>query len=296
MKKIILIALFLFPTLALAEMPAFPMAFYGSVTINDSPAPVGTIIRAYYEDVNPNNLAGEATIKETGIYGYALSTGQKLLVKEGAGKIIFTFQFQSILSGQETKGINEISYASFESESTKEFNIAFKYDVPVPPVPPTPPSGGGGGGGGGGGSRGSTSRTIPILPSQASAVAQANVGRTGSVLGASIFVFNSNLAIGSSGNDVTELQNRLTTEGVYTGPITGYFGPLTMAGVKAFQLKYGIEQVGIVGPATRARLNQGSGTVLGAQTSMTMEQMKALLSQLQAQVAALLLKLNSLSR
>lgn len=293
MKKIILIALFLFPTLALAEMPAFPMAFYGTVMINEVSAPQGTIIRAYYGDVNSNNLAGEVTVKETGIYGYALSTGQKLLVKEGTGKIIFTFQSVSILNNQETKGISEVSYTGFESESTKEFNMAFKYDVPVPPVPPPPPPSGGGGGGGGG--RGGANRTIPILPSQASAVAQANVGRTGSVLGASIFVFNSNLAIGSSGNDVTELQNRLTTEGVYTGPITGYFGPLTGAGVKAYQLKYGIAQLGIVGPATRARLNQGSGAVLGVQTSMTMEQMKALLAQLQVQVAALLLKLNSLS-
>lgn len=298
MKKIILITLLLLPTLAFAQMPAFPMAFYGSVTINDAPAPAGTIIRAYYGEVVANNLAGEVVVKENGVYGYALSTGQKLLVKEGIGKIVFTFQSASILNNQETKGITEISYTGFESESAKEFNMPFKYEVPVPPVPPTPPpSGGGGGGGGGGGSRGGTSRTIPILPSQASAVAQTNVGRTGLVLGASTFFFNTNLSLGFSGNDVTELQNRLTTEGVYSGPITGYFGPLTGAGVKAYQLKYGIAQLGIVGPATRAKLNQGTGAVLGAQTTtMTTEQMKALLAQLQAQVAALLLKLNSLSR
>jgi N-acetylmuramoyl-L-alanine amidase len=120
---------------------------------------------------------------------------------------------------------------------------------------------------------------------------------SGQVLGASSYNFTLNLSLGSSGNDVTELQKRLTAEGVYTGPITGYFGPLTGAGVKAYQLKYGIAQLGIVGPATRAKLNQGTGAVLGAQTStMTTGQLKALLAQLQAQVAALLLKLNSLPR
>src|SRR3989344_319170 len=284
MKKIILTTLFLLPTFVFAQMPSFPMAFYGSATINDSPAPIGTIIRAYYGNTGSDNLAGEVVVKELGIYGYDISTGQKLLIKEGGTKIIFTFQTTSILNNQETKGINEISYASFESGITKEFNMAFKYEVATPPVPPTPPWGGGGGGGGGGGRH-----NVPTLPPQV------NIGEIGSVLGATTFFFNSSLSIGSSGNDVTELQNRLTSEEVYNGPITGYFGSLTMAGVKAFQSKYGIEQVGIVGPITRAKLNKSSGVVLGTQTAMTLEQMKTLLAQLQAQITVLLAKLNSLS-
>lgn len=290
MKKIILTALFLFPTFAFAQMPAFPMAFYGSATINESPAPVGTVIKAYYGDVGVDNLAGEVTLKETGVYGYSLSTRQKFLVKEGGGKIFFTFQSSSILNNQETKGISEVAYGSFETGSTKEFNMAFKYEVAVPPVtPPTPPTGGGRGGGGGG------SRTVPILPSQSSSVAQANVGRIGSVLGATTFLFNRNLSIGSSGNDVTELQNRLVAEGVYTGPITGYFGTLTGVGVKAFQAKYGIDQLGIVGPATRAKLNMGTAQTAST-GAMTFEQMKTLIVQLQAQLAILVAKLNNSTR
>lgn len=79
----------------------------------------------------------------------------------------------------------------------------------------------------------------------------------GEVLGESAFRFTRGLGIGSRGDDVTELQNRLTAEGVYSGPITGYFGSLTSQGVKNFQKKYGISQVGVVGPQTRAKLNSG---------------------------------------
>lgn len=40
------------------------------------------------------------------------------------------------------------------------------------------------------------------------------------------------------------------------GLVTGYFGPLTEAAVKRFQKKYGIETIGIVGPKTRAKINE----------------------------------------
>lgn len=70
------------------------------------------------------------------------------------------------------------------------------------------------------------------------------------------FKFTKTLQLGSTGNDVTELQKRLTLEGVYKGPVTGTFGPLTKAGVIAYQKKMGLEQVGIVGPKTREALNK----------------------------------------
>ncbi len=69
------------------------------------------------------------------------------------------------------------------------------------------------------------------------------------------YVFTLALSIGSSGAEVTALQTRLTAEGVYSGPISGYFGALTSAGVKAYQAKKGIAQLGNVGPLTRAELN-----------------------------------------
>ena len=73
--------------------------------------------------------------------------------------------------------------------------------------------------------------------------------------GTSGYKFYSPLGLGSEGADVTQLQNRLTTDGYYSGPITGYFGSLTMAAVKRYQSAHGLDPLGFVGPATRAALN-----------------------------------------
>jgi len=53
---------------------------------------------------------------------------------------------------------------------------------------------------------------------------------------------------------VFELQIRLTRAGVYRGPITGYFGTMTLAGVKAFQKLQRLSQTGVVDQVTWARL------------------------------------------
>ncbi|MEI6479161.1 MAG: peptidoglycan-binding domain-containing protein, partial [bacterium] len=70
------------------------------------------------------------------------------------------------------------------------------------------------------------------------------------------YVFSSFLTIDSTGTEVTELQKRLTSLGFFSGPITGYFGPLTKAAVIKFQKAHKITQAGYVGPSTRAILNQ----------------------------------------
>lgn len=70
------------------------------------------------------------------------------------------------------------------------------------------------------------------------------------------YKFTRYLTVGSKGADVTALQTRLKYEGVYSGPITGFFGAQTYAGVKAYQKKYKIDQLGVVGPSTRASLNK----------------------------------------
>ncbi len=136
---------------------------------------------------------------------------------------------------------------------------------------------------GGGGS----SANPPSAPASVPTVATP-AAPIGQVLGAATFSFTSDLLVGMSGNAVTELQKRLTSEGVYSGPITGYFGPLTSAGVKAYQQKYGISQTGAVGPLTRAKLNVGQ--VAGASTANT-EAIRTQIASLQAQVVVLLQQL-----
>ena len=71
--------------------------------------------------------------------------------------------------------------------------------------------------------------------------------------------FKSYLRHGSRGMEVMELQRYLLSSGLYTGPVTGYFGNLTSGAVKKFQKMYNIEQVGFVGPKTRAELNNRAG-------------------------------------
>ncbi len=65
------------------------------------------------------------------------------------------------------------------------------------------------------------------------------------------------LSLGMTSEEVKLLQEILATDpDIYPeGLVTGYFGPLTEKAVKKFQAKFGIEQVGNVGPKTLAKLN-----------------------------------------
>ena len=64
---------------------------------------------------------------------------------------------------------------------------------------------------------------------------------------------NSNLGYGQSGLSVLDLQTFLTKQGVYSGPITTYFGLLTKKAVILFQQKNKITPPeGYVGQLTRA--------------------------------------------
>lgn len=81
----------------------------------------------------------------------------------------------------------------------------------------------------------------------------------GLAVAASVFAagtFDRNLTVGSRGADVESLQNFLTEHGVYSGPVTGYFGNLTKEGVRKFQTENNISPVsGYFGPLTRSVAN-----------------------------------------
>lgn len=65
------------------------------------------------------------------------------------------------------------------------------------------------------------------------------------------------LSVGSSGTDVTTLQTFLAGDAsLYPqGLVTGYFGVLTKTAVSNFQVRNGIQAVGVVGPITLPILN-----------------------------------------
>ncbi len=70
------------------------------------------------------------------------------------------------------------------------------------------------------------------------------------------YTFTQTLQEGSEGEEVRQLQIKLKSLGYFTYPsITTYFGPATKQAVIAFQKAKALEQIGIVGPKTRALLN-----------------------------------------
>jgi len=152
-------------------------------------------------------------------------------------------------------------------------------------------TGGSTGGGGGGivGLVGNFTYAPQLINTPVVVNAPAQTPTTGQVLGVAIFNFNMNLRLGTKNDDVRELQTRLTDEGVYTGPITGYFGALTLKAVRAYQEKTGLPQTGFFGPMTRTKLNDGepSGSVLGVSTSSQAER-NAMIESIRLQIQELI--------
>lgn len=121
-------------------------------------------------------------------------------------------------------------------------------------------AGGGGGGGGGGGFGFGFSNFLANIPGliTTSAGNQTQVTITnpqGQVLGVATVKFNRNRGRGERGDDIRELQIRLQQEGVFDGPFTGFFGPMTQDSLRRLQIKLKINESGVLDIETRAKLN-----------------------------------------
>lgn len=66
--------------------------------------------------------------------------------------------------------------------------------------------------------------------------------------------------LGSSGEEVFKIQQRLLSWGYYSGDVDGIYGSKTVAAVKKFQSKNNLTADGIAGPATLAALGLPSGS------------------------------------
>ncbi len=152
----------------------------------------------------------------------------------------------SVYSGVITVGSSLIirAIACYSSSSASSSVSSHAYTINIP-------SSGGGG-----------SRNIPAIPAAPEispavpATPTVPARLVGQVLGAETFNFTKTLRRGMRDSDVGELQKQLRSEGFFTYPTnTGFFGSVTQVAVKAFQAKYGIKQIGIVGPITRKQLN-----------------------------------------
>ena len=67
--------------------------------------------------------------------------------------------------------------------------------------------------------------------------------------------------LGSSGKEVTAIQNALKERGLFSGEATGYYGTKTQTAVKRFQKQKGLSVDGIAGPQTLNALGITSGSV-----------------------------------
>lgn len=67
--------------------------------------------------------------------------------------------------------------------------------------------------------------------------------------------------IGSSGKEVTAIQQALKERGLFYDDVTGYYGTKTQAAVRKFQKQKGLTVDGIAGPQTLSALGISVGTV-----------------------------------
>jgi hypothetical protein len=99
---------------------------------------------------------------------------------------------------------------------------------------------------------------------------QAQIGGTTTAAGTT---FTTDLTIGSTGSEVSALQQWLVSKGFLTMPAGvayGYFGSLTKSALAAYQASVGISPaVGYFGPITRAKVNAAGGTTTTTTTTTT---------------------------
>jgi peptidoglycan hydrolase-like protein with peptidoglycan-binding domain len=118
------------------------------------------------------------------------------------------------------------------------------------------------------------------------------------------YTFTEYLAPGSQDAEVTELQNVLASQGDFSATATGYYGDQTEAAVIKFQADHDIDQLGVVGPATRSALNQIENTTASSNTTsssgtsvanMTLSQLQAEVQSLESQLTQVLNRISQLT-
>lgn len=70
--------------------------------------------------------------------------------------------------------------------------------------------------------------------------------------------------VGSSGKEVTAIQEKLKERGLFNVGVTGYYGEETRKAVLRFQKQQGIKQTGVAGPATLKALGITIGSIPSA--------------------------------
>lgn len=119
--------------------------------------------------------------------------------------------------------------------------------------------------------------------------AQTVTAPTGQVLGASAYNFTTDFCVGSSGENVTQLQATLIADGdLNISAPTGHYGSLTKAAVEKYQTANNITPAtGCVGPLTRGVLNQGVTPTASQEQSSVLQNLYNELEQALAKIMTL---------
>ena len=132
-----LLTLFTTPVYA-QGVPALPHAFYGTVKINGSPAPVGTEVELRGEGVQAGVEGNPVVTVVAGIYATSNPLESKLVVQgdiaEGA---ILTFYVNGVATGHTAEWrsgeLTEVNLTAIIEGSPQEIT-----ETPLPPKPPAP--------------------------------------------------------------------------------------------------------------------------------------------------------------
>lgn len=100
--------------------------------------------------------------------------------------------------------------------------------------------------------------TTSPLPSRRALLLGALTAGSATALGTGTAMAEGTLRVGSRGQAVVDLQNRLNSLGYWTGSSDGRFGPLVKQAVYALQKSAGLSVDGSVGPKTRSALDRGA--------------------------------------
>jgi len=262
-----------------------PFVAFGS---NDVTLTTDTIVRVAGVDLGISGssaVVDSITVNDNN-FSFVMSSGSSIAVTSPDRKILLTDASGGVVTTTSCTLTNYTLTHTSSVAGPTTVTVTPSGDVCVPASTKSGSSSGRSGGGGGGGSV--TPPVTVITPPKITVT-----GPTG-------FVFTRALGFGLQSEDVKMLQTRLLGEGFFKGEATGYFGRLTEAAVKAYQAKYGIDQLGIVGPATRAQLNKvvvaNPGSNAAATSQLTSTQVSAIMSQINAllqQVQALQAKLKA---
>lgn len=80
------------------------------------------------------------------------------------------------------------------------------------------------------------------------------------IIGAQLFAGAASYKLGSSGDTVKKIQQRLANWGYYSGSIDGVYGSKTEAAVRKFQKANGLTADGVAGPVTLAAIGLPAGS------------------------------------